>query len=601
MVKIALTYIIKDDTNKEQFEKSLQSFTPYFDKIYVAVTGTSRQHNEIHKLVKKYNGYSISTYPETHPQIYSKDGDGNWKFARFHEARNVSFGLVPEDKYDYIAWADHDDILIGGEEIRPMLETAKLNNIDLIYCTYFYSNKFDDKGNILNTVIFHERERFIKPKSGIWKSHLHEVFIPYKKDYRQHPYSRKPEEGKNLVWVHTANHDQSSQSLSRNIEILELQAKEEEYKDPRTLFYLAKTYYDLGPSRFDDVLKYIEMYIPMSGWDEEIGNAYEYKGQVLANRGDLNGATNAFREAVKYHPDSHTIYLRLIESYLNKNDMRRAEMYLKFLDTLGDVQSKATIGTPYQVQVLYCSIRWLIAQRKGEIDECLKWAEKRKELVPDDKLIEETVFMREAELLSKAILNMATFYLKNGKFTEVENLINNIPAYLESEQFVKSIVSKLPGKKHDDKSIVYFASFYNPHFEKWNGNALKTGIGGSESAVIYLSEEWVKMGYDVTVYCDTEEDIVINGVKYVKYWKVNFNDEFNIFISWRTPAFANFVRTRKHFLDLHDKIIHTNDYTTEVISKFDKVMFKSRDHATQILQLPMEKRVVISNGIVINE
>lgn len=601
MVKVALTYIIKDDSQKEQFEKSLKSFTPYFDKIYVVVTGTSRQHNEIHKLVKKYNGYSISTYPETHPQIYSKDKDGNWKFARFNEARNVSFSIVPSDKYDYISWADYDDLLIGGEEIKGMLIQAKQKNADLVYCTYWYSNKFDKDGNVINTMIFHERERFIKPELGIWKSYLHEVFVPFKEGFIQAPYSHNLNEGRKLVWVHTATFEQSGTSLLRNIEILELQGKEEEYKDPRTLFYLAKTYYDVGPDKYDDVLKYIDMYIPLSGWSEEIGNAYEYKGQVLSNRGNLDGALEAYKEAAKYHPDSHTIYLRLIETYLNKNDLQKAELYLKFLDTLGEVQSKATIGTPYQVKILYCTVRWLIAQRKGNVDECLKWAEERNKLIPEDKLLEETIFMREAELISKAFLNLATFYIKNKKFEEVENLLNNIPAYLESEPYVKSIVSNLPGKKHDNKSIVYFATFYNPHFEKWNGNALKTGIGGSESAVIYLSEEWTKMGYDVTVYCDTDEDVVINGVKYVKYWKVNFNDEFNIFISWRTPAFANIVKTKKHFLDLHDKIISLGEYTQEVISKFDKVMFKSRDHATQIPQLPMEKRVVISNGIVIND
>ena len=66
-IKVALTYIIKDDSQKEQFEKSLKSFAPYFDKIYVAVTGVSGKHDEIHKLVKKYNGYSVSTTPVTHP------------------------------------------------------------------------------------------------------------------------------------------------------------------------------------------------------------------------------------------------------------------------------------------------------------------------------------------------------------------------------------------------------------------------------------------------------------------------------------------------------------------------------------------------------
>ena len=597
MVKVALTYIIKDDSQKEQFEKSLKSFTPYFDKVYVAVTGPSGKHDEIHKLVKKYNGYSISTSPETHPQIYHQWEEGKWEFARFHEARKVAFDMVPADKYDYISWADYDDILIGGEDIKPVLERAKNDDVGMLYCTYWYSNMFDEQGNVLKTAIMHERERFIKPGTTDWKSHLHEVLIP-KVQIKLSRFSRDPQQGINLVWVHTASGENSLDSLKRNIKILELQAKEEDYKDPRTLFYLAKTYYDMGPDYYNLVEKFISMYIPISGWEEEIGNAYEYLGMVKAKQGDLENAVKFYKESIKLFPENHTSYLKLIDILFNTNQIDRAKHYLKVYETLGEVKSQATIGSPVEVEMLYCGVKWLEAQKAGKIDECLKWAERRSKTI-NDNLLGETVLMAETERIAQAFLNLCTFYIKNEMFEQVLYLLEHMPKSFEHEAFIKNIVNKLPGKKHDDKSIVYFATFYNPHFETWNGNSLKTGIGGSESAVIYLSQEWVKMGYDVTVYCDTDEDIEINGVKYVKYWKVNFNDEFNIFISWRTPAFSTSIKTRKHFLDLHDKIVVPEEYTEQIMSKIDKVFFKSKDHATQIPQLPIEKRVVISNGIVL--
>jgi len=596
-IKVALTYIIKDDSQAKEFEQSLKSFTPYFDKVYVAVTGPSGKHEEIHKLVKKYGGYSISTTPQTHPQIYHQWEEGKWEFARFNEARNVAFGLVPADKYDYISWADYDDILEGGEEIRGMLEQAKSRNLDLVFCTYFYANVFKDNGEIDKTMIYHERERFIKPGTGIWKSYLHEVFIP-NKPVQQTPYSRNLQEGRKLVWIHTANHESSTQSLERNIRILELQGKEEEYKDPRTLFYLAKTYFDIGPHRYDDVEKYIEMYIPLSGWDEEIGNAFEYKGMVNAHKGNFNRAMEAYKESIRYYPENHMGYLRLIELLLNTNQLQKAETYLKFYETLPPVTSKATISTPVQVELLYYSVKWLEAEKKGKIDDCIKWAEKRHDLISDNLLMH-SINLHETNLIAQAVVNLSTYYIKNNKIENVQFIIDQLPKPLESEQFVKTLVNKLPGKKHDDKSIVYFASFYGPHFEKWNGDNLKTGIGGSESAVIYLSEEWAKQGYDVTVYCDTEEDVTINGVKYVKYWKVNFNDEFNIFISWRTPAFVKSVNAKKHYVDLHDVVHNSSEYTEEVINKLDKVFFKSRWHRTHIPQLPDDKAVVISNGVTL--
>lgn len=598
MIKVALTYIIKDDSQKEQFEKSLKSFTPYFDKVYVAVTGPSGKHDEIHKLVKKYGGYSISTSPETHPQIYHQWEEGKWEFARFNEARQVTFDMVPADKYDYISWADYDDLLIGGEEIKDLLVQAKEQDLDAIYCTYWYSNMFDEKGNVTKTVIMHERERFIRPNKFVWKSHLHEVLMPLHKNLRLTPYSRNPQEGRNLVWVHTAQISESVASLQRNIKILELQAKEEDYKDPRTIFYLAKTYYDMGLDYFDKALENIYKYIPMSGWEEEIGNAYEYAGMILSRKGKIKEAITSYKEAIKFFPENHTPYLKLVELLIMENNLPLAKWYLKIFEMLGPVTSKATISSPLEVELLFYSVKWQEAHKEGKLDECLRWAEKRHQLVKDN-LLEDTVLMKETETLAQGYLNLCTFYIKNKLWVQAQTMIDMVPASFEGEEFIKRVVNQIPGTVHHNKSIVYFASFYGPHFEKWNGDNLSVGIGGSESAVIYLSEEWVKMGYDVIVYCDTPEDKTINGVKYKKYWKINWSDDFNIFISWRTPAFADFnIKAKKHFVDLHD-IANPGDWYMSRCEKVDKVFFKSKWHSTQVPQLELDKRVVISNGITL--
>jgi tetratricopeptide (TPR) repeat protein len=597
MVKVALTYIIKDDSQKEQFEQSLKSFTPYFDKVYVAVTGPSGKHAEIHKLVKKYNGYSISTSPETHPQIYHQWEEGKWEFARFNEARQVVWDMVPADKYDYISWADHDDLLIGGHEVKPMLQQAKDRDTDIVFCTYWYSNIFDEQGNVKKTAIMHERERFIRPGVAKWKSYLHEVLIPLR-PMRQSQYSQSNTESRSLVWVHTAKLENSFNSLTRNIRILELQASEEDYKDPRTLLYLAKTYYDLGPNYFEKALGYLQRYIPMSGWDEEIGNAYEYVGMILSRFNKIDEAIKAYKDAIKYYPENHSPYLKIAECYIIKNELSRAKHYITMFEALPPVTSKATIASPLEVEMLYYSVKWQEAHKEGKLEDCLNWAKKRHELTQDN-LLEDTINMKDTEMLAQGFLNLATFYIKNEMYEEVKSLLNIAPKHFENENFIKHIMNQIPGEKHSDKSIVYFASFYGPHFEKWNGDSLNVGIGGSESAVIYLSEEWVKQGYDVTVYCDTEEDKYINGVWYKKYWKINFNDEFNILITWRTPHFLDFnIKTRKHFVDLHD-ICNAADWTEARCNKVDKVFFKSRWHSTQIPQLELDKRVVISNGITL--
>ena len=76
----------------------------------------------------------------------------------------------------------------------------------------------------------------------------------------------------------------------------------------------------------------------------------------------------------------------------------------------------------------------------------------------------------------------------------------------------------------------------------FDGSTLdKRGLGGSESAVILMSKELVKLGFDVTVfnnciYDDTKEGIY-DGVKYLGLNKIKDHEYiFDIVISSRTTV-----------------------------------------------------------------
>jgi FkbM family methyltransferase len=65
----------------------------------------------------------------------------------------------------------------------------------------------------------------------------------------------------------------------------------------------------------------------------------------------------------------------------------------------------------------------------------------------------------------------------------------------------------------------------------------KQGLGGSESAVTYMSEELASLGFDVTVFnncTDHASPGVYNGVKYLLLDELNKDYEFDIVISSRT-------------------------------------------------------------------
>lgn len=459
--KIALTYIVKDNSEYNLFEKSLESFMPYFDGLFVAVTGTSGEHDKIHKLVKKWKGKSISTNPETHPKIYSQDENGKWFFSNFAEARTVSWSIVP-DEYDYLSWADTDDLLQGGNEIRNIVNQAKGQQVDMIFCTYNYANVFDEKGRIKEVVINHERERFINPRKYRWKSRLHEVLIPYDGvPIKAVQYTYNPSVGQNLVWIHTANMSKSAQALMRNVDILEIQGKEENYQDPRTVFYLAKTYFDIGG---DEKLKqaddYLDKYLKVSGWSEEKSNAWEYKGLIAQKLNKpKEEALRYFLMANTEHPKNHTVNLRIADLYMQLGNDDLCNFYLELVEkVLGEHKSKATIGNPLEIKLLYTTLRYNQALKAQKLDEAVEWAKKRHELTGDG-LLDVVISEQNKQMVAKGFVNFATYLNKAGRYEDVLKLLQLAPEEYKEEQFLMQIANALPPKRWSENSIVYFASW----------------------------------------------------------------------------------------------------------------------------------------------
>lgn len=602
--KLALTYIVKDNSEYNLFEKSLESFMPHFDGLYVAVTGPSGEHDKIHRLVKKWKGKSISTNPVSHPKIYSQDKDGKWFFSNFAEARQVSWDLIDKD-YDYVSWADTDDLLHGGNEIRPITTNAKAQGVDMIFCTYNYANRFDEKGRLVEVVINHERERFINPKKYKWKSRLHEVLIPTNPyGLKVVQYSYDPKINQNLVWIHTADMEKSKNALMRNVEILEIQAEEENYQDPRTVFYLAKTYFDIGG---DEILRkadqHLDNYLKVSGWAEEKANAWEYKGLIAQKLNKpKEEALRYFLNANVEYPRNHTVNLRIANLYFELGNDELFSHYLDLTDkVLGEHKSKATIGNPLEIKVLYTTLRYLQAMKRKDLDSAVEWAKKRHEVNPD-QLLDVAIAEQNKQMVARGFYNFALYLINAKKHEDVLRLLQIAPEEYKDEQFLPQLANSIPPKKWNDRSIVYYASFGSRHLESWNAHSLKTGIGGSESAVIYLSKEWVKMGYEVTVFCDTPKMEMIDGVLYVPYFLMNWHDEFNTLILWRSPHLLDIpvLNAKNLYMDLHD-IVDPLGWTPERINKIDKVFFKSKWHRDNLLTLPDSKAVVISNGVTENE
>jgi glycosyltransferase involved in cell wall biosynthesis len=154
-------------------------------------------------------------------------------------------------------------------------------------------------------------------------------------------------------------------------------------------------------------------------------------------------------------------------------------------------------------------------------------------------------------------------------------------------------------KKSTGKDIVYYCGPSNllKHENEWSPES--KSLGGSEEAVVYLSEEFVKAGFSVTVYNTVSKQKRFNGVLYKPYWLWNPNDVQDLTIIWRDPNILKevpHIESKKIFIDMHDAIPVNN---TLQYNDSGTIFVKSNFHASFVNAA--NDIVVVPNGIKTND
>lgn len=606
--------IVKDDSEAPMLRRCLESFVPVVDGLYVTVTGPSGKHEEIHKIVKEFKGKSQSISIKTHPEVY-KEVDGKVIFANFAAARNVSFDFVPNE-YEWLMWADVDDVLNGGSELKKVAEDGLKQDLGAIHCTYWYANRLNEQGVIEQVLIEHHRERLVRPGKFKWVSRLHEVCVPkdnYNPKFSKYLYNLK--EGRKLVWIHLSDEERILPNIERNKQILMWEIEDTKWRDPRPMFYLAKVYFDNSSALFadknpteaskedDKAIQLLEKYLELSGWEEERANALEYLGLIHTRNNRLFKAVDSFHRGIVEYPTLHMNYLRLSDCYYKLGHKKKGDFWLEVAsklpapstETMGD-----TIGNSYEIKLITATLFLNKAKMENNLEETKRWAMVRASLMGyDDGILDDIKELEALNFAVTGVFNLSKWLKDNNYIDSIEPILNALPPVLKQQQAVSAVVNNIvPPKKWDKGSIVYFASFGGPHFEEWSAKSMERGIGGSETAVIRLSDEWAKMGKDVTVYCDCgNEEGIHNGVTYKNWTLFNWNDEFDTLILWRSPHLLDKEIHANHlYMDLHD-VISPVDWSEERVNKVDKIFVKSKMHREYLPKVSDDKFVVISNGI----
>jgi glycosyltransferase involved in cell wall biosynthesis len=141
----------------------------------------------------------------------------------------------------------------------------------------------------------------------------------------------------------------------------------------------------------------------------------------------------------------------------------------------------------------------------------------------------------------------------------------------------------------------------HPSDNPWSPTSTKSGIGGSEEAVISMAAELAAMGHEVVVLNSRAgASRNFNGVTYGSYLHLPPADRANVAIVWRYARlyrrFMQSLKIGKSYLWLHDAFDETRFFPH--LSCYHKVMVLSQFHRSLYNMIEPEKFFITRNGIV---
>ncbi len=583
MSKIAACLIVKDDSEADKLRNCLNSFAKHVDKIFI--TSTKKPYTQIKEIANEY-GATWSWFE------WVKD---------FSKARNFCFSQVPEE-YDWIFWCDTDDVVVGAENFKVAIQRAEELNIKAIFARYLYQVEIDPKtGEIKQILIEHLRERLIRNDNSFeWVAPIHETLIEKvpvgKTDFND------------FMVVHLTTEPEMYQSMYRNIEILEEEVMRNP-QDPRPIYYLAKAYFDTrepmilyeraGEGVDSITMELLKDYQRKSGWAEERAQCWEYMSMIHRERNEFKQAITCLMEALYDAPVFTSIYIQLALCYVVQRDWVKALHWVKIAGQV-EIPKTTLVINPRDYKAMILEALFHIYVNTGKLEECEKVCQGLVEVAPNDlnfQRLKDVQDVRRRNDLAHWTVKLANHLNSTNQIPQLKALINSIPVEIANEPVLVDLRNQFsPPLEWANDSIVIYCG---PHFEKWSPKSASTGIGGSEEAVIYLSQELAKLGWKVTIFGDPQEDAgEYAGVSYRPHYEINWNDRFNILISWRQIGLFDVpnLKAKKAYLWNHD-LQNPMEYKPERLEKIDKVMFLSKFHRDNVPQLDEAKVMYTGNGL----
>lgn len=355
--RIALCLITKNST--ATIEQCMESFRPYVDAVFVYDTGSDDGTVE---LLERLNAKpdlwadpatgqlvepTVERSSEEPPLIQVPLApvtveQGEWR-EDFSWARTQSFAMVTEEM-TWLAWADDDDVLIGGPWLRQFAAMAPAE-CDGAVLFYDYARDEADQ-NVCQLW----RERLIRRSAGYeWRDPIHEVLVP--PDGRQARLAQLAPQ--HAYYRH--NRPPDRYAPDRNLTILtrqhDEQVAEKGEANPRVLAYMGTEL--MAQGRFAEAAGYLERYVrhPEAAWSDERMQVQHKLSSCLRMLGNAHAAVEAEMLALRERDDWAETTIGLAQAFGMLGQWDRAERWARRTLELGMPQT-ALIMNPLEFTLM---------------------------------------------------------------------------------------------------------------------------------------------------------------------------------------------------------------------------------------------------------
>lgn len=457
-MKLSLCCIVKNE--QDNLKAMWASVRSIVDEFVVVDTGsidnTAEVARELGAKVFEEGDRFCEKLSQAHVDFFKTFGveaTVGQRVFHFGNARTFSFEKATGD---FIMWLDADDILIGSDKLKKIIE-LNLKKESQLGLSLLYKYELD---KYQNCIVKHYRERLF-PNNGTfkWKGRIHEIVVP---TIETKYITVKSEDCHVLHNVVAEEKRFTSGVRNTNALLLDLYEQGAD-QDPRTLYQLAESFVS-DPKRIDQARELYEKYLEKSGWDEERSLVATRLCDIWIKKGDYQQALNWAYRSVQEMPSFPQGYANIAQCYYALEDYSNCELFAKRAleleqpETFTFVNDKHNEFTP---TILLATVYFKL----GKVKEAIEYSSRGLRMEPqNEQLLQISHACQrgiEEEKITEAFKLIKDYLKDEGELAKSVSLFKSVPSSHEEDprmigmknSSMKHLIGELSKQRESDQGL----------------------------------------------------------------------------------------------------------------------------------------------------